>query len=74
MTKREFLESKGYCFDLHRLFVKYIGSCECRISIFNKKFYIYREGPFVSQEDIDKLQKAFNEVKKDLKKCMKLEG
>lgn len=74
MTKQEYLESIGYKYDsfncnLCREKDKFLMVIDLGI----KGFYIDLEGFITSQEDIDNLQMAFNNLKQDYEECMKYE-
>lgn len=73
MTKKEYLERKGYKYYdgvFYRYFNK-IKKCSCTIYLYDK-IYLVTSPLIYSQEDINNLQLAFNEVKQDFEECMKL--
>lgn len=87
MTKREFLESIGYeycsyseCYEKNSEYFEkdiVIGNYEFLlyqvIEIENNKFLVSVQHCIRSQKDIDNLQIAFNNVKRDFKEMQKYE-
>lgn len=76
MTKKEFLESRGYVcvkerdsFSFNKTFNK------AYVSIYPTAlcFEVYSLGAIRKQQDIDNLQICFNNVKRDFEEVMKLE-
>lgn len=79
MTKREYLKSKGYhdsCISakFHKLFIFENPAffIDAYINVDFEEFYV-EPYPVHCQKDIDALQIAFNNVKRDFKEMMKYE-
>lgn len=77
MKKREFLESKGYALIWGKTYEQYraIGKLilGLRIDLETNKFYLMCTAQIETQKDIDNLQIAFNNVKRDYEEMQKLE-
>lgn len=77
MTKREYLESLGYLtnqFAAVNLLWKIYNGFACFINLRHSKFYIDWTNDYIdSQEDIDNLQIAFNNLRRDFEEMQKYE-
>lgn len=82
MTKKEFLESRGYNYDNSleknnvKLYVIDLVFCSLMILLgkTGSNFYLKIEEDLINeQEDINNLQTAFNIVKRDFEEVIKLE-
>lgn len=72
MTKKEFLKSRGYVED-GALFGKTFKGVYGVINLTTSSFEVYNYKIIREQKDIDNLQIAFNNVKRDFEEMMKLE-
>lgn len=83
MTKKEYLESKGYIYDseenIYKKTFSYtnsLGGIEYlvigNINLVYQTYYLYVDC-VETQKDIDSLQIAFNNLKSDYEECMKYE-
>lgn len=74
MTKREYLESIGYETVLDcTCYQKYFIGGTYSIHLKKNEFWVYFDHIFYSQKDIDNLQIAFNNVKRDFEEMQKYE-
>ena len=76
MTKAEYLKSIGYeCWDgcRYEKLIRCFDSCSQIINIKENRFYIYFWDTDIieTQKDVDKLQIAFNNVKRDFEEMQK---
>lgn len=72
MTKKEFLESRGYI-EVGTWFGKTFNNAYVSIDLTKSSFDFYSYKVIREQKDIDCLQIAFNNVKRDFEEVMKLE-
>lgn len=73
MTKKEFLVSRGYIED-GTLFGKiFVNNVYAIIDLTTSSFEVYNYKVIREQKDIDNLQIAFNNVKRDFEEVMELE-
>lgn len=78
MTKKEFLESKGYILtkrdgyqSYRKFFINSIGDIDIDCS--NEPNFLVEPDCIASQKDIDNLQITFNNVKRDFEEMMECE-
>lgn len=72
MTKKEFLESRDYI-EVGTWFGKTLKGVYATINLTTSSFEVYNNKVIREQKDIDSLQIAFNNVKRDFEEVMKLE-
>ena len=70
MTKKEFLVSRGYIED-GTLFGKTYNNVYATIDLTTSSFEVYNYKVIREQKDIDNLQIAFNNVKRDFEEMIK---
>lgn len=80
MTKREYLESLGYeyreyseCYEKTKMLGNYENLLQQVINIENDYFLVSVQHSIHTQKDIDFLQIAFNNVKRDFEEMQKYE-
>lgn len=71
MTKIEFLKSRDYVED-GKLFGKTFNNAYATIDLTTSSFEVYNYKVIREQKDIDYLQIAFNNVKRDFEEVIKL--